>query len=114
MKFVVILGILMLLTCIGILFYTWYRLYTSLHFHVKPDEKNLKKYASLPRKTISFVSSDGVKIAGWYVKADRPKAVVILVHGYETETGGKTDMLGYAKFLRETGYSSLLIDLRSF
>ncbi len=110
----VIVGILLILTCIGIFLYTWHRLYESLHFHVNPDEKHLKKYASLPRETLALVSSDGVKISGWYVKAAKPKAFVILVHGYETETGGKTDMLGYAKFLREAGYSSLLIDLRSF
>ena len=113
MKVLRFLGVLVLVVVALVFFYTWYRVYTSLHLHIQPDKEFVKRYSYLKYEERSFTTSDGVKIASWYFPVTNPKAFVVVVHGYQLPNGTKTLMLGYAKLLRDAGYSSLLIDLRS-
>lgn len=89
----------------------WYRLHKTLNHRVSPNTELESQY-SLPKKSVQFTTLDGLKIAGWYIPVENPKAVVILVHGRTEQNGGKPLMLGHAQYLHEAGYSTLLVDLR--
>lgn len=104
---------LFILAFLGIFFYTWYRLHTAFHVHVGVNEDHILKYKAKDHKTHYFTTSDGVKIASWYFPIKKPKAVVILIHGYVKDFGGKPLMLGHIEYLGKAGYSTLVIDLRS-
>ncbi len=58
---------------------------------------------------VTFLTSDGIEIKGWFIPAEDPKGTIILCHGYGTE---RSDCLAWAKFLRRGGYSALLFDFR--
>jgi len=92
--------------------YTWYRAHEKLSVHVNPGvETPVSK--KLPYKDVSLKSSDGVKLAGWYIPVKDAKAVVILIHGFQNFKGGKSVMLSQAEYLYKAGYSTFLVDLRS-
>lgn len=112
MELIIIFIIIVFLVLLAIFMYTWYRIHTALHVHVSENQKEREKY-SLPYQTRFFKTSDGIKIASWYIPVKNPKAIVILLHGYFTADGGKSMMLSHAKYLWEAGYSTLLIDLRA-
>lgn len=67
---------------------------------------------NLKYQDIHFVSSDGTKLVGWYIPANRtkPKGVIILCHGLDASKG---QMLSKAAFLHKAGYSTLLFDFRA-
>jgi fermentation-respiration switch protein FrsA (DUF1100 family) len=86
---------------------------------------DLKEYADIPSgyrevnwfenhgfETVGIVSSDGLKLNGYYVRSSKPShKAVLLAHGY----GGKgLDMHGFARFyFEELGYSVLAPDDRA-
>jgi pimeloyl-ACP methyl ester carboxylesterase len=59
-------------------------------------------------ETVAIGSSDGVTLAGWYVRPQNG-AVVIMLHGNE---GQRAMMLPRAQMVAEYGYGVLLYDLR--
>lgn len=93
--------------------YSLQRLHSSLNLHPQNGSKTPSDYG-LEYQDVSLVSRDGNTLKGWYIPTNEPKAFVILVHGYSDKIGGKTQMLVHAKYLNEAGYSTFLIDLRSF
>lgn len=113
MKILLILLFLIFLLFLGVFLYSWYRLYQSSHLHVSANVAYVAKYP-IDHEVRYFTTSDGIKIASWYIPVKNPKAVVILVHRYDTALGGKSLMLPHAQYLKEAGYSTLLVDLRSF
>jgi alpha-beta hydrolase superfamily lysophospholipase len=64
---------------------------------------------SLPHEDVAFDASDGVRLSGTYLPADRARATVVLAHGFKNT---RTDMLEHARFLHEAGYAVLLYDSR--
>ena len=60
---------------------------------------------------ISFKSSDGLTIPGWYMPAadENTKQSVLLVHG---RTSNRTEGMRYAKAIIKAGYNVLAIDMR--
>ncbi len=112
MKFLLAIPILLLLVLLIIFLYIRHRFRSSLLLHVSPNTELVKKYP-LPVQNVSFTTSDGIPIAAWYLPVEKPKAVVILLHGYVTEKGGKALMLPHAQYFFEAGYSTLIPDLRS-
>ncbi|OGE31797.1 hypothetical protein A2631_01545 [Candidatus Daviesbacteria bacterium RIFCSPHIGHO2_01_FULL_44_29] len=95
----------------GLFLYTWYRLHVKLNLHSENSKRSLP--TGWETKTQFVLNTDNQKIAYWYFPNDKLKAVVILVHGYSVP-GGKSQMLGHAEYLQEAGYSTVLLDLRSF
>src|SRR6266567_4122107 len=73
------------LVCVGIFFYTWYRLHTSVAMHVPADRDTPEKFG-LKYQTKYVTTSDGFTIAAWDIPVKKPKAIIILVHGYTTDT----------------------------
>ncbi|GJM24130.1 MAG: hypothetical protein DHS20C16_05450 [Phycisphaerae bacterium] len=58
---------------------------------------------------VSYLSRDGVRIAGWYVPNEDSDRAVILCHGMGAD---KSDMLDFALALHEGGYTVLMPDFR--
>ncbi len=69
-----------------------------------PDSVGIKDYQS-----VSFLSSDGLTLRGWYAPT-KNGAVVITVHGHG---GNREGMLDDAALLTARGYGVLLFDLRN-
>ena len=63
----------------------------------------------LEYEDIELTTTDGVKIAGWYLPS-RNGAAVIAVHALQ---GNRTNVLYHAKALQKHGYGVLLFDLRA-
>jgi esterase/lipase len=81
-----------------------------LHLNLKnqknsEDLKSIKKYLK---------TSDNFKIASWYMPVKNPKAVLILIDGYKSIDGERARMFAHTEYLKSAGYSTLIIDLRSF
>ena len=95
----------------SLFFYTWYRLHEKLHLHAVGEQRNLPQ--GWKAETQFVTNKDNQNIAFWYFPVGNPKAVVLLIPGYDNP-GGKAQMLGHAEYLHEAGYSTVLIDLRSF
>jgi alpha-beta hydrolase superfamily lysophospholipase len=73
---------------------------------ISPDD------LSLAFSTHRFVTSDGMSLEAWLMRADRStgsRGVVILFHGYTTS---KASVLGEAKVFHDLGYDALLVDMR--
>ncbi len=107
----IIVGLIVLLI-LGLFIYTWYEFRSKLQLHknlrnpkLSKDLKSIKKYLK---------TSDGIRIASWYMPIKNPKAVLILVDGYKELDEDKVRMFNHAEYLRKAGYSTLLIDLRLF
>ena len=62
-------------------------------------------------ETVSLTSSDGLKLNGYYLEADKPtNQTVIIAHGY---AGKAKNMAAYAKYYHETlNYNVLMPDAR--
>ena len=64
-------------------------------------------------KTYFVTTRDNKKIAYWYFPVEKSRGVVILVHGYGNP-GGKSAVFGQVEYLQKAGYSTALLDLRSY
>lgn len=60
-------------------------------------------------RKVTFKSSDGLKLSGWFIPSEN-RAAVILVHGYG---GNRLSMVSHAKTLAQHGYGVLLYDMRA-
>lgn len=112
MQILIYLFCLTLLILIGIFFFIWHKLHNNYVKHL-PNKKKITVNNS-KFKTRFLTTSDGIKIAFWYLPVPKPKAVVILIHGYRESNADKTRMLAHAQYLNKAKYSTLLLDLRSF
>ncbi len=66
----------------------------------------------IPYQNVSFTTSDGVTLSGWYIaapKARKPLGTIILSHGVFKNRG---QVLSRAVFLVKSGYQVLLFDHR--
>jgi hypothetical protein len=66
---------------------------------------------SLAAETVALTSSDGVPLKGWWVPADAPRGIVILLHGMDGMDA--SSLLPQAQFLHEVGYSAFVLDMRA-
>jgi uncharacterized protein len=59
---------------------------------------------------VTFPSADGTGLSGWWIPAARPRAVLLLCHGMSAH---REQLLPWASWLREAGFSLLLFDFRA-
>lgn len=103
---------LLILVFFGIFIYTWYQFHSALRPQKKLKKSILNSKLEIIKKTLT--TSDGIQISSWYIPVNNPKAVIILIHGYKEANADKTRMLPHAEYLKQAGYSTILIDLRFF
>ena len=60
---------------------------------------------------VKLTSADGIKLTAYEVRVERPKGVVICLGGIHSPT--VTKWYGHSRLFADSGYSSLLLDLRS-
>lgn len=94
--------------------------YEAINYHIEDDARLLAAHGD-PRNCShhgesagsEVVTSDGVRIAGWYIpaaqEADAAGATVVIVHGHGNS---KSDMLAYARVVHDR-YNLVLFDLRN-
>ena len=66
--------------------------------------------ADLPVQDVTFASESGSQIAGWLSTVNDSKGVVVLAHPIR---GSRLAVVERAKMFRDTGYSTLMIDLQA-
>jgi pimeloyl-ACP methyl ester carboxylesterase len=88
-----------------------YRNWISLQADTVPAPSQVEIPANLPFEVeeVTFLSEDGLRIAGWYVPPENG-ALVILLHGYG---GNRTAMIWHAEQLTGAGYGVLMYDERA-
>jgi pimeloyl-ACP methyl ester carboxylesterase len=77
-----------------------------------PDRRNeglTPKDFHLAYDDVSFTSSDGTKLEGWWVPAASPKGTVVMVHGLNRS---RIEMVRRVPFVHDAGWNTLLFDLR--
>ena len=63
----------------------------------------------LAYEDVSFASSDGTKLQGWWVPTPAPKGTVVMVHGLNRS---RIEMVRRVPFVHAAGWNALLFDLR--
>lgn len=63
----------------------------------------------LPFENVTFRSTDGIALKGWFIPADNPRGTIIICHGY---SGNKDPDLIFAPFLHNASYNLFLFDFR--
>ena len=88
-----------------------YRNWISLQAETAPAPSQVEVPVDLPFEVeeVTFLSEDGLRLAGWYVSPQNG-ALVILLHGYG---GNRTAMRWHAERLVEAGYGVLMYDERA-
>jgi len=76
----------------------------SVHSNIGPS------YFKLLHEEVTFVTTDGLKLKGWFIPGRGAKATVIVTHGYPADKG---DLLPLAIFLYPH-YNLFLFDFRYF
>jgi alpha-beta hydrolase superfamily lysophospholipase len=64
----------------------------------------------LPAEAVSWKTSDGRRIKGWFVDGKKGQGAVVLLHRLR---GNRRSMLGRARFLHRAGYAVLLYDFQA-
>jgi hypothetical protein len=90
----------------GTIFLRTWRLMTGR----KMARPQIAWYPPMPYDTVQLSTASGVKIEGWYIKADSSKGTVILFHGLSSNKG---NILSEAAEFLSLGYHTLLIDMRA-
>ncbi len=66
--------------------------------------------AELRAETVSIPVGDGSPISGWLVEGSPAHGGVLLLHSYRSD---RRSMVPRIRFLKQAGYTTLLVDLRS-
>ena len=105
-------GVIALIIAGGLYGFSLYSANQALSHRVERFVATPASYA-LQADTISLISSDGIPLMAWWVPAEtpNPRGVVILLHGMDGMDASA--MLGHAKFLHESGYAAMALDMRA-
>lgn len=63
-----------------------------------------------PAEPVEFQDAARTPIAGWFAAGENAKPGILLLHGIRSD---RRQMVGRARFLRDAGYSVLLIDMQA-
>lgn len=59
---------------------------------------------------LDLAGADGIRLAGWWIPSDRPRATAVLVHGFRST---RNELLDHAPYLRAAGLDVVLYDARA-
>lgn len=65
----------------------------------------------LSAEALTLTTEDGLNLAAWEVSAKNPKAAIVFVSGIQNPS--VTAFFPHAKWLRDEGYSSVLVEMRA-
>ncbi len=78
--------------------------------HADVEERTAQEFG-IAANEVTLLTSDQLALVAWEVPVDQPKGVVMLLSGIHNPS--VTEFFGYAKFLQEQGFASLLIEQRA-
>ena len=81
--------------------------YRTLHPPRRPIEMTPAQ-EGMPYRDVSFSTSDGLTLRGWWIPGRR-HATVVMIHGYGNN---REEAFGKAGYLHAAGYNLLVFDLR--
>ena len=61
-------------------------------------------------ESLELAGADGIRLASWWIAADRPRATAVLVHGFRST---RNELLDHAPALRAIGLDVVLYDARA-
>jgi len=64
----------------------------------------------LPAVPISLRSESGSCLAGWHIRSESQRGVIVLAHPYQ---GSRLDMINRARLLYSQGYSIVMVDMQA-
>ncbi len=65
----------------------------------------------MPYRDVELATEDGVRLHGWFVSAERPRGVLLFLHG---NAGNISHRLESIRIFRELGLSVFIIDYRGY
>lgn len=83
---------------------------SMLFFGYKFPKSIVTGLPDAPFEAVSLRMNDGLKISGWFIPVDSSTRAAILFHGHGSQKGS---LLNQAAYLRQLGYSTLLVDFRA-
>ena len=89
-------------------FFVVYPTLLVVDYLAKPRASIDQAALGLAHERVAFPASDGVRLAGWYVRS-RNGAAIVLVHG---GGGDRQGTIRHARMLAKAGYGVLLYDAR--
>lgn len=100
---------------------SYYNLNRILTNRVYPYDDSPEEHGLIYEK-VTFKSEDGLTLSGWVLPAEKPKGLIMLLHGFgvppgnnekgASTTGGKSRILQEVEFLIRGGYSVFVFDFR--
>lgn len=106
MSVFILLGILALVYALGLYAVIW----VSIH-PLRIPMFHSPGHMGVPQETVSFESSDGIRLSGWWCACPESRGVVVLSHGYMMN---RAECAASAHWFYQQGFSSLLYDFRAF
>jgi len=99
----------LLFVVLFIILFSFFIFYMSINpgkwpIHFTPESFSLKY------ENVIFETSDGLKLKGWFIPANKSNKTIIVMHGYPTN---KADVLPFSMFLLKK-FNVFLFDFRSF
>ncbi len=82
----------------------WYRFKDDIH-------RGIGWLSSMPRKTLTTVSHDGLTLYADLIEHEDPKATIIMFHGYRST--GPNDFSCATEFYYSLGFNLLIVDQRA-
>ncbi|HHY10243.1 MAG TPA: alpha/beta hydrolase [Firmicutes bacterium] len=79
--------------------------------HVDFEEVYAAADYGLAAKELELITKDGLTLAAWEVAVKEPRAVLIFVS--DMREPSVTAFFGHARFLKEHGYASILVEMRA-
>ena len=61
-------------------------------------------------ESLDLAGADGIRLASWWIPADRPRATAVLVHGFRAT---RNELLDHAPYLHTAGLDVVLYDARA-
>ncbi|MGD0900637.1 MAG: hypothetical protein ABR915_22625, partial [Thermoguttaceae bacterium] len=95
-----------LLVILGLMFFE-----ESLIFFPSDSTTGVWNRGGLPIEDAWFAAGDGTKLHGWYLRHERPRAVILFCHG---NAGNVTDRAEVIEALWQRGASVLVFDYRGY
>jgi fermentation-respiration switch protein FrsA (DUF1100 family) len=95
-----------------VVFFTWLTQDRLIYFpHIGGIARLTPAQVKLPFEEVRIATTDGEKLAAWWVPASPLRGVVLLFHG---NAGSIADRIDYLPHFHAMGYAVLLVDYRGY
>jgi alpha-beta hydrolase superfamily lysophospholipase len=83
----------------------------GMFFHRVEKNLHTPEELGLAAETVALTSADGIPLEAWWIPAERPGGIVVLLHGMDGLDA--SCLLSHARFLHDAGYAVVALDMRA-